>query len=115
MNQFFRPWGFYENISGTDSGPYKVKRIVVFPGKRLSLQTHKNRSEHWTIISGKGIVQVGMDKHTVESNKSIYIPKETLHRIECIGDNNLEFIEVQIGDYLGEDDITRYEDDFGRI
>ena len=115
MSIINRPWGYYINIEGFDDGPYKVKKIVVYPGKKLSLQLHKHRSEHWTIVQGTGIVQVGMDKHNVEQNRSIYIPKETLHRIQCTSDENLEFIEVQVGDYLGEDDIVRLEDDFGRV
>ena len=110
----YRPWGYYTNLSGDDNGPYKVKHIVVYPNKRLSLQIHTHRNEHWTIVKGEGIVQLGMDKHVVGVNRSIYIPKKTIHRIECTSEENLEFIEVQVGKYLGEDDIVRLEDDFGR-
>jgi len=112
-----RPWGWYCNIEGKDDGSsgFKVKRIVVYPGKRLSLQTHEHRSEHWVIVKGAGKMQLGGDQLTVTANQHIYIPKKTLHRIENTGEENLEFVETQIGDYLGEDDIVRYDDDFGRI
>ena len=111
----FRPWGWYVNIEGSDNGGFKVKRIGVYPGKRLSLQSHEKRSEHWVIVKGKAKVQVGKDFLILQPNQHIYIPKETLHRMENIGDDLVEFIETQIGDYLGEDDIKRYEDDFGRV
>ena len=107
-----RPWGYYENIFDTKG--YKVKHICVYPKKRLSLQTHEHRSEHWVITMGTGIVQVGGDTLTLTENQHVYIPKKTLHRIENPGDSNLYFTETQIGDYLGEDDIKRYQDDFGR-
>ena len=111
----FTPWGWYVNIEGSDNGGFKVKRIGVYPGKRLSLQSHEKRSEHWVIVKGKSKVQVGKDFLILQPNQHIYIPKETLHRMENIGDDLVEFIETQIGDYLGEDDIKRYEDDFGRV
>ena len=111
----FRPWGYYKNVEGNDSNGFKIKRISVYPGKRLSLQSHNHRSEHWVIV--KGIAKVHLNSDTIIRNKdeSIYIPVKALHRIENIGDDLLEFTETQIGDYLGEDDIVRYEDDFGRI
>lgn len=93
----------------------KVKRIGVYPGKRLSLQSHKQRSEHWVVVKGQAKVQVGEDFHLLHKNQSVYIPVGVLHRMENVGDEMVEFIETQIGDYLGEDDIVRYEDDFGRI
>ena len=111
----FRPWGWYINIEGTDKTGFKVKKIGVYPGKRLSLQSHNSRSEHWVIVTGKARVQVGKDVLNLETNQHVYIPKETLHRMENPGDEIVEFIETQIGDYLGEDDIVRYEDDFGRV
>jgi len=110
-----RPWGWYINIEGNDHSGSKVKRICVRPGKRLSLQSHTRRSEHWVIVKGTARVQIGDDMLNLESNHHVYIPKNTLHRIENTGEDILEFIETQIGDYLGEDDIMRYEDDFGRI
>ena len=111
----FRPWGWYINIDGNDHSGSKVKRIGVYPGKRLSLQSHKQRSEHWVVVKGKARVQVGEDFHLLHANQSVYIPIGVLHRMENVGDEMVEFIETQIGDYLGEDDIVRYEDDFGRI
>lgn len=107
-----RPWGFYENVFESDG--FKIKHICVFPNKRLSLQSHKQRSEHWVITKGSCKIQVGKDILVLNENQHIYIPKETLHRIENIGKDNLHFTETQIGCYLGEDDIVRYEDDFGR-
>ena len=111
---FTRPWGYYENIYGDDHSGYKVKKIVVNPQKRLSLQSHNNRSEHWVIVSGIGKVQVGNNVYTITKNESVYIPVKEIHRIENVGYNLLEIIETQVGEYLGEDDIIRYEDDFGR-
>lgn len=111
----YRPWGWYHNINGDDYSGYKVKRICVYPHKRLSLQSHDKRAEHWVIIKGKAKVTVGKDTHILSSNNSVYIPTGVLHRVENIGNENMEFIETQIGNYLGEDDIKRYEDDFGRI
>jgi mannose-1-phosphate guanylyltransferase len=111
----YRPWGWYISIDGNDYSGSKVKRIGVYPGKRLSLQTHNHRSEHWVIVKGTARVQVGKDFHILHPNQSIYIPISVLHRIENIGEDIVEFIETQIGNYLGEDDIVRYEDDFGRI
>ena len=110
-----RPWGYYKNLEGDNNSGFKVKRIVVYVGKRLSLQSHNQRSEHWVIIKGTGKMQLGDDVLTLTKNQHVYIPKKVLHRIENIGDELLELIETQIGEYLGEDDIIRYEDDFGRI
>lgn len=111
----FRPWGFYQNIYGNDQSGYKMKKIVVYPGKRLSLQSHQHRSEHWVIVKGDAKVQVGSEFFMMEGDSHIYIPVNALHRIENVGSDNLEFTETQIGNYLGEDDIIRYEDDFGRV
>ncbi len=109
----YRPWGWYINI--IEGGGFKVKRIGVYPGKRLSLQSHNCRSEHWVLVKGTAKLQVGKDFHTITKNQHTYIPVGVLHRIENIGEEDVEFIETQIGDYLGEDDIVRYEDDFGRL
>tara|TARA_B100000745_G_scaffold275794_1_gene205445 strand:+ start:187 stop:543 length:357 start_codon:yes stop_codon:yes gene_type:complete len=114
-NKIIRPWGWYINIDGNDYSGYKVKKIGVNPGKRLSLQSHQKRSEHWIIIKGTAKIRVGNDYHILNTNQSIYIPKGTLHRIQNITNNMLELIEVQVGVYLGEDDIERFEDDFGRV
>ena len=113
-NLVYRPWGYYINIDGSNSN-YKVKKICVYPNKKLSLQSHKFRSEHWVIINGSAKIQIGKDFLFLNRNQNIFIPKETLHRVENIGSDLLEIIETQIGDYLGEDDIIRYDDDFGRI
>ncbi len=110
----FRPWGFYENIHGNDYHGYKVKKISVYPGKRLSLQSHNHRSEHWVIVKGVGKMQLGEEFIEMHKDDHIHIPVKMLHRIENIGTELLEFTETQIGNYLGEDDIIRYEDDFGR-
>ena len=110
----FRPWGWYINVEGGDYSGYKVKRIGVYPGKRLSLQSHSKRSEHWVITKGRARVQLNNDTFDMGPNEHIYIPVEALHRMENIGDEIVEFVETQIGEYLGEDDIIRYEDDFGR-
>ena len=108
-----RPWGYYQILS--DEATHKVKRIVVYPGKRLSLQLHKRRSEHWHIVDGEALVTVNEKKITLTCGGSVDIPKEALHRVENIGQRDLSFIEIQRGDYFGEDDIERIEDDFGRI
>lgn len=114
-SKVYRPWGWYINVEGNDYNGFKVKRIGVYPGKRLSLQSHNQRSEHWVITKGTAKVQVGKDFLILNKNQHVYIPKETLHRMENIGEEMVEFVETQIGDYLGEDDIVRYEDDFGRV
>ena len=111
----FRPWGYYVNIEGSDYNGFRVKKIAVYQGKRLSLQSHDKRSEHWVIVKGNAKVQIGTNIIIMKKDDYVYIPIKTLHRIENIGDDLLEFTETQIGDYLGEDDIIRYEDDFGRI
>ena len=114
-NKEYRPWGWYMCIDGDDFSGYKVKKIGVEPNKKLSLQSHNHRAEFWVIIKGTAKVQVGKDFHILHPKQSVYIPTGALHRMENIGDEMVEFIETQIGDYLGEDDIIRYEDDFGRI
>jgi len=108
-----KPWGTYEVLS--DESDYKVKKILVYPKKRLSLQLHHHRSEHWYIVSGKGLVTLSDDKIQVEAFQSVNIPVETVHRIENTSNTNLVFIEIQTGDYFGEDDIERFEDDYNRI
>jgi len=107
-----RPWGFYEVLS--DEPDHKVKRITVYPDKRLSLQRHKRRAEHWYVIQGEGQVTLDSDRIEVSPGRSVDIPLHSAHRIENTGRINLVFIEVQTGDYFGEDDIERLEDDFGR-
>ena len=110
--QVHRPWGYYHSL---DSGTrYQVKRIMVKPGGRLSLQLHHHRSEHWVIVRGTAQVTVGNDVKTVHENESVYIPIGAPHRLENPGKIDLELIEVQTGSYLGEDDIVRIEDDYRR-
>lgn len=107
-----RPWGYYENLS--ESSSHKVKRIVVTEGKRLSYQKHKKRSEHWVIVTGSAIVTLDGNDIKLSSGESIDIPKGASHRIANETGSPLVFIEVQMGEYFGEDDIIRMEDDFGR-
>jgi mannose-1-phosphate guanylyltransferase/mannose-6-phosphate isomerase len=107
-----RPWGSYQSV---DSGErHQVKRIIVKPGQRLSLQKHYHRSEHWIVVRGAARVTVNDDVKTVHENESIYIPIGAVHRLENPGKILLELIEVQTGSYLGEDDIIRIEDDYRR-
>jgi mannose-6-phosphate isomerase len=108
-----RPWGSFHVI---DEEPgYKVKRIVVNPGGRLSLQSHKHRAEHWTVASGVATVTVGKSVMKLTASQSVDIPKGEIHRLENDGEELAVIIEVQFGDYLGEDDIVRYEDVYNRI
>ena len=107
-----RPWGYYSVLA--DETDHKVKRIVVFPGKRLSLQKHQKRSEHWFLVSGQGIVTLDGQRLNKKGGESVNIPCGSLHRIENSGTVDLNFIEVQTGEYFGEDDIERLEDDYGR-
>lgn len=113
MEAVYRPWGYFEYLFSTDT--YQVKRICIKPGCRLSLQYHNHRSEHWTVVQGTGSVQVDDNIYTLTSEEYINIPCGSQHRATNIGDDWFIFIEVQIGDYLGEDDIVRIEDDYGRI
>ena len=108
-----RPWGNYTILE--DNEKYKIKRIIVKPGKELSLQKHYHRSEHWIVVSGTALVQVGEKKETVRQNESIYIPMTEVHRLTNNGLIDLVLIEAQVGEYLGEDDIVRLEDNYGRI
>jgi mannose-6-phosphate isomerase-like protein (cupin superfamily) len=107
-----RPWGSYVVLD--EAAHYKVKRIVVRAGKRLSLQIHKKRSEHWFVVEGSGRVTVGEGLVDVTVGDAVDLPVGTAHRVENTGDVDLVFIEVQHGESFGEDDIVRLEDDFGR-
>ena len=108
----YRPWGSYETVDFSER--FKVKRITVKPGAALSLQKHNHRAEHWVVV--KGVAQVTLDDKvfTLYEDQSTYIPIGTLHRLENTGLTPLELIEVQSGSYLGEDDIIRVEDRYGR-
>ncbi|NVH71117.1 mannose-1-phosphate guanylyltransferase/mannose-6-phosphate isomerase [Paraburkholderia sp. JPY432] len=107
-----RPWGNYDSV---DTGErFQVKRIVVKPGARLSLQMHHHRAEHWIVVRGTALVTRGDERFIVSENESAYIPLGTTHRLENPGKMPLEMIEVQSGSYLGEDDIVRFDDTYGR-
>ncbi len=108
-----RPWGSYTVLE--DSAKFKVKRIVVKPGARLSLQKHAHRSEHWIVVEGKAWVTVGEKVFPLERNESTYIPKGEVHRLENRETEDLVLIEAQVGNYLGEDDIVRLVDDYKRV
>lgn len=108
-----RPWGFYEILA--DHPHHKVKRITVFPGARLSYQRHRLRSEHWYVIAGKGHVTIDGMERSMLPGDAVNIPVGTWHRIQNSGKEDLIFIEVQTGQYFGEDDIERTEDDYGRV
>jgi len=107
-----RPWGTYTVLEDTSS--YKIKRIVVKPGKRLSLQKHFHRNEHWIVVSGTATVTVGNEIRLVRPNESTYIKMGEVHRLENEGKIPVILIEAQVGEYTGEDDIVRIEDDFHR-
>lgn len=108
----FRPWGHYESI---DNGPrYQVKRITVAPGQVLSLQKHYHRAEHWVVVCGTALVTRDNEEILLRENESVYLPLGAVHRLSNPGKIPLELIEVQVGSYLGEDDIVRFEDVYGR-
>lgn len=109
----YRPWGSYEVLE--ESGNYKIKKIIVLPSKRLSLQKHFHRNEHWIIVSGSARIRVGEEEIFLSKNQSTYIPMGTPHRLENPGSIELVMIEVQVGEYVGEDDIIRIEDDYHRV
>ena len=108
-----RPWGSY-TVLEEDEGGFKIKRIEVAPGARLSLQSHSRRSEHWVVVSGTATVTNGNEVITVRKNQSTYIPIGAKHRLENLDTEPLHIVEIQVGEYLGEDDIQRYEDNYGR-
>ena len=107
-----RPWGTFTVLDEGDN--FKVKRIEVLPGKRLSYQKHARRAEHWVVVAGTAKVTLDDRDHIVEQGNAIDIAIGSAHRVENPGEDLLVFIEVQRGDYLGEDDIVRLQDDFGR-
>lgn len=108
-----RPWGSYTVLM--EGARYKIKRIEVKPKQQLSLQMHYHRSEHWVVVSGTAVVTIGEKKQVVHEAESIFVPKSAIHRVENPGKVVLEIIEVQVGEYLGEDDIVRFEDVYGRL
>ena len=111
--RFLSPWGNYESL---DVGPmYQVKRITVKPGSKLSLQKHRHRAEHWTVVQGSARVRRDQETFELGENESCFLPRGCVHRLENPGNEPLVLVEVQYGDYLGEDDIVRLEDDYGRV
>ena len=110
--EVYRPWGMYDSIEAGDR--YQVKRISVKPGAKLSVQMHHHRAEHWVVVSGTAKVTTGERTYLVTENESTYIPIGEIHALENPGKIALELIEVQSGSYLGEDDIVRLEDRYGR-
>jgi mannose-1-phosphate guanylyltransferase/mannose-6-phosphate isomerase len=109
----FRPWGWYDSVDRGSN--FQVKRIGVTPGASLSLQMHHHRAEHWVVVRGTARVTRGEDVFDLHENESTFIPVGTKHRLENLTDAPLEIIEVQSGDYLGEDDIVRFEDRYARV
>jgi mannose-6-phosphate isomerase len=112
MERGDRPWGYYL-VLHEDAG-YKVKQFVVRPGSRLSLQRHRRRAEHWQVVRGEALVTCGKEVVRLLPGGSIDIPLGALHRVESVGREDLVVIEVQMGEYVGEDDIERFADDYGR-
>ena len=111
--EVYRPWGKYDSIDSDDG--YQVKRLTVNPGAKLSVQMHYHRSEHWVVVAGRARVHYGDISHDLSVNESTFHGKEVVHALENPGDTPLELIEVQVGSYLGEDDIVRFEDKYGRV
>ena len=111
--EVYRPWGKYDSIDSDDG--YQVKRLTVNPGAKLSVQMHYHRSEHWVVVAGRARVHYGDKSHDLSVNESTYHGKEVVHALENPGDTPLELIEVQVGSYLGEDDIVRFKDNYGRV
>ena len=107
-----RPWGRYFTLQVDPN--YKLKRIEVEPGQRLSYQYHKSRSEAWTVVSGSAIVTINGDEKQLNVGETVFIPQGAKHRVENKSKNKLELIEVQTGSYFGEDDIVRIQDDYNR-
>ena len=107
-----RPWGYYQVLA--DEPEYKAKKIVVYPGRRLSLQRHRLRAEHWYVVQGEATVTRNEEEIRLRKGQAVDIPQGAWHRIMNPGNGNMVFIEVQTGDYFGEDDIERREDDYGR-
>ena len=109
----YRPWGWYESLV---KGPqFQVKKICVLVDAKLSLQSHKFRSEHWVIVKGNAKVTVDNDINVFEEGESVYVPLGSKHRLENVGKTELLIIEIQTGSYLGEDDIERFEDIYSRL
>ena len=113
MTKIQRPWGWYDIIDESDR--YKVKSIEVNPGEKLSLQKHHHRAEHWVVVEGTALTECDGKERLLAENESTYIPVGSIHRLSNPGKIPLRIIEVQSGPYLGEDDIVRLEDIYGRL
>jgi mannose-1-phosphate guanylyltransferase / mannose-6-phosphate isomerase len=109
----YRPWGSYTVME--EGANFKIKHIVVNPGAKLSMQMHKHRSEHWVVVSGEATITNNEIEYKLQENQSAYIPKTHKHRLANEGAEPLSIIEVQCGDYVGEDDIIRFDDTYGRV
>ena len=110
--KIFRPWGYY--VSVIEDNKWKVKMISVKPREQLSLQRHKHRAEHWVVVKGTASIEVNNKEFELYENQSAFIPQESKHRLRNPGNTSLVLIEVQTGSYLGEDDIERFNDNYGR-
>jgi mannose-6-phosphate isomerase len=110
---YSRPWGTYETLRIEEN--YQVKVLTIQPGGRLSLQKHFRRAEHWVVVAGSPTLTVNEHTQVYSVDDSVYIPREAIHRIENFADTVAKIIEVQVGNYLGEDDIVRIEDVYGRF
>jgi len=113
METDHRPWGYYTVLA--DEPDHKVKRICVYPGKRLSLQRHRRRAEHWYLVRGETVATIEDREISLRAGEAVDIPCGASHRLRNTGDDEVAFIEIQTGDYFGEDDIERIADDFGRV
>ncbi len=109
----YRPWGSYTVLE--ERANFKIKRLVVNPGAKLSMQMHKHRSEHWVVVSGIATISNNEIEYTLQENQSTYIPQTHRHRLANNGTVPLSIIEVQCGEYVGEDDIVRFDDNYGRL
>lgn len=109
----FRPWGYFESIDAGES--FQVKRLMLKIGAKISLQRHQHRAEHWVVVAGRAKVTRDTEEILLGPNQSTYIPVGTMHRLENVGKGDLFVIEVQSGDYLGEDDIERFADEYKRV
>ncbi|TRZ92756.1 cupin domain-containing protein [bacterium] len=113
METDHRPWGYYTVLA--DEADHKVKRIVVYPGKRFSLQRHRRRAEHWYLLAGEAVVTLNGREILFRKGEAMDIPRGAAHRLQNTGETEAAFIEVQTGEYFGEDDIERLADDYGRV
>ena len=111
-SRVYRPWGYYETVDSSEH--FRVKRLMIKPGHKLSLQLHRQRAEHWVVVSGTARVTRGEETFQLERNQSTFVPVGVKHRLENAGEESLLVVEVQSGAYLGEDDIVRFEDRYGR-